>query len=189
MSGVIGVDEVGRGCWAGPLLIVAARATSSKLPAGLKDSKTLSKQQRGRLFEHIKGSCELGEGWVQSEEIDKYGLAQAMRLGVSRALIALRVAFSDEIIMDGKINYCPVEFTRVRVVVKADALHPIVSAASIYAKVLRDEYMGRIAKFYPGYQFEKHVGYGTKLHADMLRRYGVSRIHRRSYKPIKALLV
>lgn len=185
---VVGIDEVGRGCWAGPLLVVAARAITD-LPPNLKDSKLLSKQQRTALLPSIKSACELGEGWVQPEEIDRHGLAQAMRLGVSRALIMLGASFEDDIIMDGSINYCPLEFVKVSTVVRADVLHPIVSAASIYAKVLRDEYMERIARFYPNYHFEKHVGYGTKLHLDMLEKHGVSKIHRQSYKPIQALLV
>lgn len=187
MTSLVGIDEVGRGCWAGPLLVVAARSKTAT-PTGLKDSKQLSRIQRSELFENIKGTCDLGEGWVQPEEIDEHGLAHAMRLGVSRALIMLGVSFHETIIMDGSVNYCPTEFTKVRTVIKADQLHPVVSAASIYAKVLRDEYMERIAKFYPHYQFEKHVGYGTKIHMDMLQRYGVSQIHRKSFKPVKVLL-
>ena len=188
VNGVVGIDEVGRGSWAGPLLVVAAKAVSD-LPAGLKDSKLLIKSKREALFEIIKESCTLGEGWVQSDEIDQHGLAKAMRIGVSRALIALNAALDDEIILDGNVNYCPDEFVRARCQIKADNLIPIVSAASIYAKVARDAYMERIARFYPGYQFEKHVGYGTKLHREKLEELGVSLIHRRSYKPIKAFLV
>ena len=185
---VVGIDEVGRGSWAGPLLVVAARATTA-LPGGLKDSKLLTGLQRTALVESIKSTCELGEGWVQPEEIDQHGLAQAMRIGVSRALIMLGVTFDEVIIMDGPINYCPAEFGQVQTIIKADALHPIVSAASIYAKVLRDEYMGRIARIYPNYMFEQHVGYGTKLHQERLQKYGASRIHRQSFKPIQALLI
>ena len=187
MRAVIGIDEVGRGCWAGPLLVVAARAKKS-LPAGLADSKTLNRTQREALLESIIESCELGEGWVQPEEIDDLGLARAMRLGVSRALMMLGVAADEEIIIDGLVNYCPPEFTRVQPVVKADATHPTVSAASIYAKVTRDAHMIRIAKFHPFYGFEKHVGYGTAFHEAALRIHGVSKIHRKSYKPIKAYL-
>ena len=185
---VVGVDEVGRGSWAGPLLVVAATAKTD-LPVGLRDSKLLGKNKREELFEIIKEACLLGEGWVQPDEIDKYGLTKAMRMGVSRALIALGTALDDEIIMDGIINYCPEEFTKVRCEAKADMLHPIVSAASIYAKVLRDNYMARISRFYPGYDFEKHVGYGTQLHKQKLSELGVSLIHRRSYKPVKAYIV
>ncbi len=184
---IIGVDEVGRGSWAGPLLIVAATAVAG-LPAGLKDSKLLSKKQRNNLFENIKESCKLGEGWVQPEEIDKYGLAQAMRIGIYRALLMVGASLNDVIIMDGKINYCPPEYASVQCVVNADALYPIVSAASIYAKVLRDAHMARLAKIYPHYGFDKHVGYGTEVHAMMLKVHGPCAIHRKSYKPVRQLL-
>lgn len=186
MSFVVGIDEVGRGSWAGPLLVVAARAKST-LPAGLIDSKQLSKLRRESLYDLIKEACLIGEGWVQPEEIDTHGLAGAMRIGVSRALVSLGVAFNDEIVMDGNVNYCPKEFLRASAVIRADSLHPVVSAASIYAKVKRDRYMVQIAKLYPNYQFDKHVGYGTELHRTLLNEHGVSALHRRSYKPVKDL--
>lgn len=182
---VIGIDEVGRGCWAGPLLVVAARA-KSKLPENLKDSKKLTKNARQKFHDLIIESCDLGEGWVEPHEIDTHGLAQAMRIGVSRALISLGAELHEEIIMDGPVNYCPSEYKAVKTVIKADILHPIVSAASIYAKVLRDGHMVRAAQFYPFYGFEKHVGYGTALHLSLLKIHGPSRLHRRSYKPVQA---
>lgn len=184
----VGIDEVGRGCWAGPLLVVAAKA-DSELPAGLKDSKALSARQRELLMPQIESSCTLGEGWVQPEEIDELGLTKAMRLGVSRALLALGADETIEIIMDGHINYCPENYQNVATVIGADKKYPIVSAASIYAKVKRDAHMKRIADIYPNYGFEKHVGYGTELHRLMLKNYGPSRIHRRSYKPVRQFTV
>lgn len=188
MNIIVGVDEVGRGCWAGPLLVVAARARRA-LPIGLADSKALTKVQREALLEPIIQSCDLGEGWVQPHEIDQVGLAGAMRIGVARALVQLGVKWDDHILMDGTVNYCPVEFSNVQTLPKADSLSPIVSAASIYAKVMRDRHMVRLAKFHPFYGFEKHVGYGTALHLSALKIHGVSKIHRLSYKPIQALLV
>ena len=182
-KGLVGVDEVGRGSWAGPLLVVAARQTG-ELPKGLMDSKKMTKQSRLAIFQLLTSNFQFGEGWVEPEEIDALGLTRAMRLGVSRALIMLGAGFESDIIMDGHINYCSDEYTKVRAVIDADHLHPIVSAASIYAKVLRDQHMARIAQFYPEYGFEKHVGYGTKLHRDMLAKHGVSIIHRKSYKPV-----
>lgn len=184
---IVGIDEVGRGCWAGPLLVVAARA-KAELPEGLKDSKQLSAAVRERLHADIVETCDLGEGWVQPEEIDELGLAGAMRLAVGRALLALNVGFDEPIIMDGTVNYCPEEFTAVQTLAKADALHPIVSAASIYAKVTRDAHMTRAAQFYPYYGFEKHVGYGTAIHQAALKVHGISRLHRKSFKPIQAFL-
>lgn len=187
LRGMIGIDEVGRGCWAGPLLIVAARQIST-LPLGLKDSKLLSKKQRELLVSVILDTCEIGEGWVTPAEIDEFGLSNAMRRGTERALAAIHATKDEEIIFDGNINYCDDAFKHVTVVPKADNLYPIVSAASIVAKVKRDAFMAKIAVEYPDYQFERHVGYGTKLHIDALKEFGVSPIHRLSYKPIQAML-
>ncbi len=184
---MIGIDEVGRGCWAGPLLVVAARLTGD-LPAGLTDSKLLSKVRREELFSSLITSFQFGEGWVQPEEIDKHGLAAAMRIGVCRALLALKAEPDEEIIMDGTVNYCPAEFDNVKTIAKADQLESVVSAASIYAKVTRDQHMERAAKFHPYYGFEKHVGYGTALHMSALKVHGVSAIHRRSFKPISGMM-
>lgn len=183
---MIGIDEVGRGCWAGPLLVVAARQVSA-LPLGLKDSKLLSKKQRENLFAEIIQTCELGEGWVYPTEIDELGLSGAMKLGVARALAAIHVTNDEEIIMDGNINYCDATFTNVQTVIKADNLYPIVSAASIYAKVLRDNEMAEQARLYAGYGFELHVGYGTKSHREALQKLGVCDLHRKSYKPVYSL--
>lgn len=182
----IGVDEVGRGSWAGPLLVVAA-INHSVLPGGLKDSKQLSKSKREELYEHLLVSCRFGEGWVQPEEIDAYGLAEAMRFGVSRALLNLGADFEAEIILDGNINYCPEEFVNAKAVIKADTFYPLVSAASIYAKVKRDAHMVQIAQFYPDYEFEKHVGYGTEAHKQALVAHGPSKIHRMSFEPVRQL--
>lgn len=187
MDVVIGVDEVGRGSWAGPLLVVAARQ-KSELPTGLTDSKALSKTRREKLYNEIILTCDLGEGWVQPEEIDEVGLARAMHIGVGRALMQLGVLPDEPIIIDGLINYCPKEFIKVTALSKADITQPIVSAASIYAKVTRDRHMTRLAKFYPYYGFELHVGYGTELHRNSLKVHGASAIHRKSYKPVQAYL-
>lgn len=183
MNGVVGIDEVGRGCWAGPLLVVAARSVAT-LPAGLADSKTLSRAKREDLFEKIRASCELGEGWVEPSEIDALGLTNAMKLAVQRALSVLDISMTHKIIMDGSINYCAPQFTNVDCVVKADAEYSIVSAASIYAKVTRDNRMSELAKQYPGYGFEAHVGYGTKQHKTALDQHGLTPLHRLSFKPV-----
>lgn len=184
---IIGIDEVGRGSWAGPLLVVAAVATRD-LPDGLKDSKLMTKQQREDVMDDLRLSCKFGEGWVQPEEIDELGLTEATKLAVSRALIMLSPSPDTAIIIDGNINYCPPEFINVQTVIKADQTNPIVSAASIYAKVLRDRHMARLSQIYPDYGFEEHVGYGTSLHKLMLQVYGSCQIHRRSYKPVAELI-
>jgi ribonuclease HII len=186
---MVGVDEVGRGCWAGPLLVVAARA-KSQLPEGLKDSKLLTKEQRTKILNKLSISCEFGEGWVKASEIDRYGLAQSLRLGVRRALVQLQSEIGEEIIMDGKVNYLPKKFIKGYCQVDADNLVPIVSAASVYAKVTRDKYMAKLAEKYPLYNFEKHVGYGTLEHRLALKTYGIIKnVHRLSYRPISEMRV
>lgn len=184
---MIGIDEVGRGCWAGPLLVVAARPRQ-KLPNSLADSKVLSKSRRLALFGRICASCQLAEGWVAPQEIDRLGLTAATRLAVRRALLQLAPSNDEPIVLDGNINYCPSRFSKVQVVIGADASVPLVSAASIYAKVRRDQYMTEAAKQFPNYAFERHVGYGTAQHRRALQTYGVSQIHRLSYRPVRACL-
>ena len=188
MGSIVGIDEVGRGCWAGPLLVVAARA-SGKLPPDLKDSKLLSKRRREELLDLLSIYCSFGEGWVKAVEIDRYGLAKALKLGVKRALAGLGTETDEEIIMDGKINYLPKKYTNGRAVVGADNLVPIVSAASIYAKVTRDRFMAELGIRHPLYKFEQHVGYGTKAHMLALKNHGaIKYVHRRSYAPIAELI-
>ncbi len=184
---MIGIDEVGRGCWAGPLLVVAARGRS-RLPEGLKDSKKLSKLQRERLLAAIVASCDIGEGWVQPAEIDALGLTQAMKLGVERALLKLAARPEETILLDGNSNYCADRYTNVTCVVQGDDVHPIISAASIYAKVTRDTVMQSYAKQFPQYGFERHVGYGTRLHQEALNSFGITELHRRTFKPMRAFL-
>lgn len=184
MGHLIGVDEVGRGCLAGPMLVVAARQTRD-LPNGLRDSKALSNIQRIKLLKPLSNCCEFGEGWVKASEIDRLGLASALRLGTKRALVNISAQAEEEIIMDGKFNYLPKKFINSRCIIGADSVVPIVSAASIYAKVKRDEYMIKLAKRYPSYSFEKHVGYGTAEHKKALKSYGILKsVHRLSYAPI-----
>lgn len=183
----VGIDEVGRGCWAGPLLVVAARQIG-ELPTGLKDSKLLSRKKRESLFYDIQLTCEIGEGWVMPAEIDRLGLSESMRVATQRALEGLSAKKDETIIFDGNINYCDASFFKASAVIDADALFPVVSAASVYAKVTRDKYMAGLPERYGNYEFARHVGYGTKLHLELLKKFGVSDMHRRSFAPVKALL-
>jgi ribonuclease HII len=183
---MVGIDEVGRGAWAGPLLVVAARQHSD-ITTVLNDSKKLSKKQREALFETLRQFCSFGEGWVSPDEIDELGLTAAMKLGVKRALEDLKARNDEPIIMDGHINYCAPEFVNVVCEVKADANHPVVSAASIYAKVSRDNYMVKLATEAQGYGFESNVGYGTAKHIDGIKSHGVTKHHRMFYRPVKEL--
>jgi len=181
----VGIDEVGRGCWAGPL--VAAAVILEEPIEGLDDSKKLSKARRETLAEIIhKEARAVGVGWVEPKELDVIGLSAAVGLAMQRAMAQIHEQF-DEIIIDGNVNYFLFD-KRAKAVIRADGSVPSVSAASIIAKVARDNYMAAIAhKKYPEYCFDKHVGYGTSLHQQMLKLYGVSEIHRLSFRPVQAL--
>jgi ribonuclease HII len=181
---IVGIDEVGRGCWAGPL--VAGAVMLHEPIAGLRDSKKLSKKERERLSALIRQSAGYGLGWVSPAEIDSIGLTAAVSLAMQRALDQIDGTI-DRIIIDGSFNFLP-GTPHVDTLIKADDLVPAVSAASIIAKVTRDSYMAEQDEHYPDYGFSHHVGYGTALHREKLMKYGVNELHRRSFKPIKALL-
>ncbi len=185
MSGIVGIDEVGRGCWAGP--VVAGAVLLDEPIVGLKDSKLLAKSQREMLAGSVhKKALSVGLGWVSSADVDKLGLTAAVGLAMRRALSQVAGEY-DEVIIDGNYNFLP-DNPKAKTLVRADSLMPAVSAASIIAKVARDIYMAEAGKTYPQYQFEKHVGYGTALHHEMLKRHGVCALHRLSYKPVKELV-
>lgn len=182
---IVGIDEVGRGCWAGPL--VAGAVLLCEPIAGLADSKKLSKVQRARLDAEIRlQAAAIGLGWVTPKEIDRFGLTEAVRLAMRRAVADITAPF-EQIIIDGNYNFLS-EDPRSSCIVKADDSVPAVSAASIVAKVARDAYMSKASLHYPGYHFERHVGYGTTAHAAALRQQGICELHRQSFAPVKALL-
>lgn len=181
----VGIDEVGRGCWAGP--VVAGAAVLHQPIAGLKDSKKLSKKQRDKLALEINSdAATVGLGWVDAETVDEIGITEAVRLAMQLALDQISIDY-DEVIIDGHLNFLP-DNPKTRAVIKADDTVPAVSAASIAAKVARDDYMSDVASGYPDYGFPQHVGYGTALHLKRLKLHGVSKLHRRSFKPIKGML-
>lgn len=184
---MIGIDEVGRGAWAGPLLVVAARQVG-ELSGNIKDSKLLKSTVRSSLVPGIRAVCDIGEGWVMPAEIDRLGMREAMRLAVARALEAVKARYNETIITDGSINYCEAAYYKASAVIGADKEFPVVSAASIVAKVARDTFMRELPSRYEAWEFDRHVGYGTPRHQVLLRRHGVSDIHRTTFKPIKEML-
>lgn len=182
---VVGIDEVGRGCWAGP--VVAAAVVLKREVPGLKDSKLLTKLARERLAQQIEAAAlAFGISWVEASVIDEIGINEAVKLAMERALAQIKVQY-DQVIIDGHINFLA-ENPKSQAIIKADNSVPAVSAASIIAKLARDKFMAEQALAFPGYGFEKHVGYGTKFHLQQLKQLGLCKLHRKSYKPIKSLL-
>jgi len=176
---VCGIDEVGRGSLAGPLVAAAV-----VLPSGwrkpLKDSKLLSFARREALSEYIiDNSVGYGIGWVNNIEIDSLGLTEAVRLAYLRSLEDLKCEFSS-IIIDGNYDYLS-EYEISQTIVKADQKVSCVAAASIIAKVARDQYMISWAGEFEGYGFNTNVGYGTKKHLECLATKGLTDLHRKSF--------
>ncbi|HEY8886343.1 MAG TPA: ribonuclease HII [Candidatus Microsaccharimonas sp.] len=183
---ILGIDEVGRGPWAGPLVVGAVVLGNASIE-GLTDSKKLTKKKRDALDVQIRqGAAGFGLGWVPANKIDAMGLGAALRLATIRAVQQITVSYH-EIIIDGTINFLS-ETTKGRYVTtlpKADLLIQSVSAASIIAKVARDNYMTLQDDMYPGYGFSKHVGYGTAAHRAAIDALGVTPLHRLSFAPLK----
>lgn len=183
---IVGVDEVGRGAWAGPLVVGAVVLGGAQIQ-GLTDSKKLTAKKRVLLAKEIKEKAvSIGLGWVSAETIDRIGLSEALKMASRLAVKDINVEY-EEIIIDGTIRL--IDDPRVTTMKQADLLIPSVSAASIIAKVARDYYMSEVAsKDYPQYGFDKHVGYGTALHSESLIKDGPSELHRLSFTPVKKAL-
>lgn len=185
---IVGIDEVGRGPWAGPLVIGAVVLGDAKID-GLTDSKKLSKARRETLSRQIlERAAACGLGWVEANEIDRIGLSAALSLATKRAIEQITVPYH-EIIIDGTINFLKDtgKGQYVTTLKKADLLIGAVSAASIIAKVARDDYMAECDARYEGYDFESHVGYGTAKHRAAIERLGVTPEHRLSFAPVARL--
>lgn len=186
---IVGIDEVGRGPWAGPL-VMGAVILGDAVIDGLTDSKKLSPTARKRLNEEIVSNAQaVGLGWVHAEELDAIGLSKSLELACKRALMQITVPYH-EIIIDGTVNFLKDtgKGRYVTTMKKADLLIASVSAASIVAKVARDEWMTRQDETYPNYGFGSHVGYGTSAHKAALLKLGVTPLHRRSFAPIAKLV-
>lgn len=183
---VAGVDEVGRGPLAGPVVTAAVILDPAKPIEGLADSKAISEKKRERLFDEIKekalawaiGRCEV-------EEIDEMNILQATMTAMQRAVTGLSPQ-PEHALIDG--NRCPTLPCSCEFVIKGDSKVAAISAASILAKVTRDREMVELDRQYPGYGLAGHKGYPTKAHIAALQELGVSPIHRRSFGPVKKVL-
>lgn len=181
---ICGVDEAGRGPWAGPVVAAAVILPATGVPDGLADSKALSAKRRETLFPAILAVADVGVGSANVAEIDEFNILNATLLAMRRAVDNLR-QLPDLALVDG--NRPPDLVQAVECIVKGDAKVPAISAASIIAKVTRDRQMQALAGQYPGYGWEQNAGYGTAKHRAGLDNLGLTPHHRRSFGPIKAL--
>ncbi|MBQ8122820.1 MAG: ribonuclease HII [Ruminococcus sp.] len=176
---ICGVDEAGRGPLAGDVYAAAVILEDDTLIEYLNDSKKISEKRRELLFDEIK---EKAKAWciatASVEEIDSLNILQATMLAMKRAVEGLGIE-PDMVLVDG--NRLPELSCPAQCVIKGDATSASIAAASVLAKVARDRYMRELDQAYPQYQFSQHKGYGTKLHCDMLRQYGPSPVHRRTF--------
>ena len=178
---VVGIDEVGRGAWAGPLVVGAAILPREKRVLGVRDSKMLTERERERLFDRIADWCEAwATGAASQEECDEMGMAAAQRLACRRAVEALGVV-PDVAVSDGKWNFVSPSVAKVEMRVKADRHCLSVAVASILAKVVRDREMRALSESYPNWSFDTNKGYPCPVHKAALQGYGPSAIHRQTW--------
>ena len=183
---IAGVDEVGRGPLAGPVVTAAVILDPNRPILGLADSKKLTEKHRETLAAIIKQhALAWAIGRAEPEEIDQLNILQATLLAMKRAVEALGIEPSHALV-DG--NQAPKLMCSVTTIIKGDQKEPAIAAASIIAKVSRDKEMVLMEESFPGYGFAKHKGYPTKMHQDALMKLGVSEIHRRSFKPVQLVI-
>ena len=184
-----GIDEAGRGPWAGPVVAAAVVLDAGSLPPDLRrridDSKKLSPARRSGLFERLCECARMGVGGAGVDEIETLNILGATHLAMARAVEALGTP-PDVALVDG--NRAPKLPCRVQCVVGGDGLSLSIAAASIVAKVTRDRIMADLAKMFPGYGWERNAGYGTAEHRSALERLGVTPHHRRGFRPIAHIL-
>lgn len=179
---IAGVDEAGRGPWAGPVVAAAVILDPARIPASLDDSKALDEDMRAHLYNRLMKCAQVGVAIADVQRIDRDNILNAtlwaMREAVTQLAVPPRLA-----IVDG--NRAPRLPMETRTIIKGDAKCVSIAAASIVAKVTRDRLMMSLAREYPGYGFEKHKGYGTPEHQAAIDKLGVCAIHRRSFKPVQ----
>lgn len=188
MRYVVGIDEAGRGPLAGPVAVGAVAIPlnfNKKFFRSIHDSKQLTPEERELWFQlaiEAKKNRELDfhVSLVSERVIDRHGISYALRLGIKRCLAELNLAEESQIFLDGALK-APKKFTHQLTVIRGDEKIPIISLASIVAKVIRDKKMVRLSKKFPEFSFDIHKGYGTSLHRRAIKKYGPSSIHRQSY--------
>lgn len=183
---VAGVDEAGRGPWAGPVVAAAVILNPAQIPPGLNDSKKLTAARREALYGPITETAQWAVGVASVEEIDQMNILAASLLAMQRAVAGLAPT-PDIALIDG--NRAPKLTCRTQTVVGGDGKSLSIAAASIIAKVTRDRMMAALDTEFPGYGFARHAGYGTAFHQQALHHLGPCAAHRRSFAPIRALLM
>lgn len=183
---VAGLDEAGRGAWAGPVVTAAVIFSPDVVISGVNDSKKLTAKKREVLFDEIVSRCTTyGVGMIDSVEIDQINILEATKKAMLLAIQSLSQR-PDFLLVDGNMRL-NTEIAQ-EAIIDGDALSHSIAAASIIAKVTRDRLMNSVAGEFPGYGFEKHKGYGTKIHQEALRLNGILPIHRKSYGPIREII-
>ncbi|MFS0823629.1 ribonuclease HII [Bacillus sp. 1P02SD] len=182
---IAGVDEVGRGPLAGPVVAAAVILPQDAYLPGLNDSKKLSEQKREELFQLITDrATSVGIGIIPADVIDDVNIYQATKQAMKKALLGLSVK-PDHLLVDAM--EIPIDIPQTSII-KGDAKSVSIAASSIIAKVTRDRLMVRLSHEFPQYGFEKHMGYGTAYHLEALKKYGVTSEHRRSFAPVRELI-
>ena len=183
---IAGVDEVGRGCIAGPVTAAAVILNPQKIPSGLNDSKKLNLKNREKIFQSIQDTCTFCVAHSSVEEIDQINILQAALLSMKRAILGLRIK-PDFVLIDGNKNPEGLE-SNFETMIKGDSKSLSIAAASIVAKITRDRIMSRLDKEFPGYNWSQNAGYPTKMHKSAILDIGITPYHRRSFKPVYNIL-
>jgi ribonuclease HII len=189
---VVGIDEVGRGAWAGPVTVAAVVLEPDRLPVGARDSKRLSPARREEVAAVVHASARVGIGSASNEEIDRLGLSAALTEAARRALVAVMAssgAPTDPLVLvDGPHDLVRLEGIEVATLVRGDAASVSIAAASVVAKVDRDTHMGSVDAEHPAYGFARNRGYASPEHVAALAELGPCPLHRRSWAPIARML-
>jgi ribonuclease HII len=184
---IIGIDEVGRGPLAGPVVSAAVRLSKNFNITELNDSKKLSKSKREEVYNLIINKCEYQLGISNVEEIDKLNILQATFLSMRRAINKFKLPSNYKILVDGPWSFDKAN-KNILPKIKGDSIYPSIAAASIIAKVYRDNLMLNLSKEYSNYLWERNSGYGTKKHIQAIKLHGITKHHRKSFAPIHKIL-